>query len=570
MNYQRILFFLSLLLCLQGYSAYDPDKMNIVLDGHHLADLSSNPPKAKEGVIEMIRELVKSGKYNVISYRANNWGSSSNNAHSIIHAEIEAALDNPDDILTVKEVQAIDSGAFDYDSYYYPQDNRDTLVDVFAGIVRREMDSSSHERFMYRGGSIDLHGMEDLVYSLGAIALADGFSVGDFSYQIDYSKEPAVCQVKMKDITHDVRDSVCISNMEMEYRWINQSSRECGYFVKNDEKPFRIVDALLCEPQHIQDFENYFQANLLSTCQSGKDCLSGVSGEELQVLSGDFLAIMIQSKVENLRTQAYSDTSFEYQEEFSALLDEITAFNLICERSGIDAMVLGKLDDEETLAYEARINDINDAFSTAISPLVSSGVLDQMRDEGSFYYKKCVLTKKEQGETNPDLNGFFKECEKDALKKTLGDLLRRLATEKGGDVEEIEKLVTDSISGFCPLEQEAKQSSWGGYRNDNREINQFDYSYDMNRCAAAMDRITSNYEAFAGLSSDPLVEFNRSLRAGIPDQRVESNLRQNTQECLENLRRRHRNDSEKIQECYEDALVETRAETILDSILLIR
>jgi len=563
----RLKLLIVFLLGFSGASAADlnRDKVAVIISGANLIDHAKKPPGLKEGSIELVKALVQSGKYNVTLLDREFYGSGIN--YNAIKNRLRKMTGDSGDLYAYEELSSSDQSSFGYSIDYYM--SSDSPNAMFADIVRKEMDPDEEKLFMSRGRGITLDGLEDIILNLGAVALKDGFKTGQLSYAFNHAKNPVSCEITVGGDIYETEASSCFNNVEMEYRWIDQKARLCGHFDKEQDQLIKEVAALLCEPQHVQDFENYFQARIISPCETSGACLSGISGSSLQKLSDNFLAIMVESKVQNLREKAYADASFEYKAEFSQLLDEIAAFSLLCEKEGIDAMVLAKLTQDELPLYQARVQEINDALAKSFSDLLTSSELDLLRDNAAYYYKKCVLTKKEQSERNSTQGGFFEECEKQSLPKTLNEALDSLVTEEGSRGDEIKQFVRDSLSTHCKMSK-AGAEKYSSYGYGRGRADSFDYRYDLKRCTDGMRDLTRNWQAYLNSDEGDLRNFSRAVSHLFPASRSTSILRSRTQDCLEALSPRYKDDEASIEKCREDALVSTRAQVFVESITLSR
>lgn len=389
------------------------------------------------------------------------------------------------------------SNYYDIDKVFYE------LVDLYH--------NPSEEGFS-KGGADPLKKDPDLLellFKLGGDAFAEDFDLNSLKPVVSFKTIPPTCVVSTVTLVL----KTCLKHLTTEYKWIKESTKECGVFEEGTNRPLQKVHSFLCEPKYIMDFEQYVQEKIISPCEGSFSCLESFLNEEAGELVDFFHEILLKEKVTNLRKKVYSDEDFAYTAEVDNIASELNDFRFLCDSKLQEKYLDGYFKNHpESLTLYNQANDLTTrSLSKGLSEFLSDDQITEVIDSGQVGLNKCLRDELEHHYKNNlfGINGlensfenYLNFCQRNRFFEALSKL--------GGELTENEDLlrrILGSLNGACP-DQKVNFND----RDLRNSIHSFNFEYDANRCFSELSRKVNEGEL---IDSEPILTEFMTLNGGM-------------------------------------------------------
>lgn len=165
--------------------------------------------------------------------------------------------------------------------------------DVFYELVDSYHNSSVGE--FSKGGSDPFKNNEDLInllFKIGVNAFNEDFDFDSLNPVVSFKTTPPTCVVHTATLDLDT----CLQFLKKEYKWINETAKDCGVYEVGKNRPLKQVHPYMCGPEFIIDFEKYVQSNILLPCEGALGCLNNFINQEAGELLDSFHQILLKEK----------------------------------------------------------------------------------------------------------------------------------------------------------------------------------------------------------------------------------------------------------------------------------
>ncbi|MEC7278050.1 MAG: hypothetical protein VXV96_17140 [Bdellovibrionota bacterium] len=533
---------------------FDDDKPTLYLSDYSLLVNKGGNSELSDDAKKLITAVAKSGQFNLVFYSG--YGANTGLEEKVrkhlkaIDAENSSMFYESASSQIKNKMGNLYGGPTSYNLDMGPNGIRN---DFYAIVDKFHASKGDANNFGY-GGNDPLRGVpesQEMLLDLGEAVFNENFSFKDLSPKLNYNNTPVTCEFEKGSNTKIILDvTICLRDLETEYRWINEKKKVCGLYEPKKEKAVKSVDYLHCEPLYIQEFEEYRGLKIGEVCNDARDCLGRFMNDEAIDLVDEFKKILIHERVQEQRRKVYDSESYAYQNDINDIVKDIREFKNSCEDRYLEKWVseffAKNPGDEEK--FKDLLLETKNTYIENLAPFFSSEEIKEIIEDGNRDFTKCIQQESERHSrygANLDFDNILKSCSYSRMAAALKAHKDKLsATDK--DPNQFRQYVNEKLNGICPYKDDSYSY------NDSYNIPRFDQSFDAKRCFRAVSDYREKFDDLMKYGDDIKLALNPVRDFGGDERVFTEAFHKYKEEC----------GSDDEEKCLDEAKRKAQAETV--------